>query len=116
MTLHIPSAAPIFALEASVQAATVTAIGAIIVALVGIALELLRRNHKQLGTVRDQVQNKHSTNLRDDVDKVLSGLDDVKTILRQHGSEIGGIREELRHERAERLDVERRLNDLTRDH
>ncbi|MEV4642780.1 DUF2746 domain-containing protein [Actinoplanes sp. NPDC049548] len=103
------------ALDATVQAATVTALGTIIVALVGIALELLRRNHKRLGTVRDQVQNNHDTNLRDDVDQVLTGLDDVKNMLHQHGRDIGGIREELRHERAERLDVERRLTDHLRD-
>jgi hypothetical protein len=104
------------ALDSSVQAAMVTAFGAVLVALVGVALELLRRNHKRLGAVRDQVQNNHPENLRDDVDRLLSGVDQILAgqqtqdlMLREHTRDINGLRTELRHERAERLDVERRL-------
>jgi hypothetical protein len=104
---------PTFALEAPVQAAIVTATGAVIVALIGIALEMLRRNHKRLGRVQEQVVNSHPTNLRDDVDRVLAGLERIERTQRQQGGDINGLREEIRHERAERLDVERRLNRLT---
>lgn len=104
------------ALEPSVQAAIVTAIGAVLVALVGIALELLRRNHKRLGKVTDQVENNHTSNLRDDVDQLLKGVDQLLAgqqsqdeLLREHTRDINGLRTEPRHERAERLDVERRL-------
>lgn len=110
------------ALEPSVQAAIVTAIGTILVALVGVALELLRRNHKRLGAVKDQVQNNHTENLRDDVDRLLSGVDQLLAgqehqdqVLREHTRDINGLRTELRHERVERLDVERRMDEIRRD-
>jgi hypothetical protein len=119
----------VLALEPSVQAAAVTALGAVFVALTGIVVELLRRQQKTIGAMkadaaatRDQVQNSHGTNLRDDVDKVLGGVDDLLAgqrrhdeLLRAHARDIGGLRQEIRHERAERLDVERRLNRLTND-
>ncbi|MEU8327301.1 DUF2746 domain-containing protein [Micromonospora sp. NPDC048839] len=108
-------------MEPPVQAAIVTACGTVSVALIGVVVELLRRQHKRLGEVkahaaaaRDQVQNSHTTNLRDDIDRVLAGLDQVIETQRQHGKDIGGLREELRTERIERIDVERRLdNHLT---
>jgi hypothetical protein len=112
-TAHGDPAPTIVALEASVQAAAVTAFGAILVALIGIALELLRRNNKRLGSVQQQVQNSHPTNLRADVDDVLAALERIERTQGQHGDEIGGLREEIRHERAERLDVERRIDRLT---
>ncbi|MEU4155688.1 DUF2746 domain-containing protein [Actinoplanes sp. NPDC026670] len=91
----------ILALEAPVQAAIVTTFGTIAVALIGIILELLRRNHKKLGAVKDQVQNSHSTNLRDDIDVVIA--------------ELRGLRTEVRQERSERFDYEQRTNErLTR--
>ncbi|GIF02236.1 hypothetical protein [Paractinoplanes rishiriensis] len=110
------------ALEPSVQAAVVTAIGAVLVALVGIVLELLRRNHKRLGKVTDQVENNHTSNLRDDVDQLLAGVDQLlagqqaqDSLLREHTRDINGLRADLRHERAERLDVERRVEEVRRD-
>lgn len=109
------------ALEPQVQAAAVTATGTISVALIGVLVEMLRRQHKKLSEVkdhaaaaRDQVQNSHKTNLRDDVDRVLRGLEDVKELIRTQGRDIAGLREEIRHERAERLDVERRFDDHVR--
>ena len=108
------------ALEPAVQSAAVTAIGAILVTLIGVVVELLRRSHKRLGVVTDQVQNSHPTNLRDDVDTLLHGVGQLldgqarhDELLREHAADIGGLRQELRHERAERLDVERRLDRLS---
>ncbi|MDH6462048.1 hypothetical protein M2302_002223 [Micromonospora sp. A200] len=102
------------ALEAPVQAAMVTAGGGVTVALVGVLVEILRRQHKRLGEVREHVANSHQTNLRDDVDQVLAGLDRVLEGQLRHSREIAGLREELRHERVERLEVERRLDDHVR--
>jgi len=103
--------------EPSVQVAIITGICTVLVALIGVAVELLRRQHKALGAVAHQVQNTHGTNLRDDVDTLLHGVDQLLNgqahhdeLLREHAADIGGLREELRHERAERLDVERRLD------
>ncbi|GGN40138.1 phosphoenolpyruvate-protein kinase (PTS system EI component) [Actinoplanes campanulatus] len=88
----------IAALEAPVQAAIVTAAGTVIVALLGLGLEFMRRSHKRIGEVREQVANSHKTNLRDDIDRVLDGID--------------GLRQEIRHERAERLALENRVDRL----
>lgn len=68
---------------------------------------------------REEVTNAHSTNLRDDLDTVLHGLDQLldgqahqDQALRQHGAEIAGLRAELLHERDERLTVEKRLDQI----
>lgn len=68
------------ALDPTVQAAGVVAFGSIIVALLGLLAEGMRRNHNALRAVkkdtrgtREQVENSHSTNLRDDID-TLTGL------------------------------------------
>ncbi|ONI83509.1 hypothetical protein ALI22I_34000 [Saccharothrix sp. ALI-22-I] len=93
-------------------------------AFLGIVAGLLKRQDKKLSEVKEhtaearkQVQNSHSTNLRDDLDKVISGLGQVLAgqarhdeALRQHGQEIGGLRRDLTHERAERLAVSERLD------
>jgi len=108
------------ALDPPVQAATVTAAATVMVALIGVMLEMMRRNHKKLGDVQQntkdavhQVQNSHSTNLRDDIDRVLQSLDRVELTQRLHGKDIGGLREEMRQERVERNDLERRVDRLT---
>lgn len=92
------------ALEPPVQAAIVTAGGTVTVALLGILVELLRRQSKRLSEVkdhaaaaRDQVQNSHKTNLRDDIDVVIT--------------ELRGLRSEVRQERLERFDYEQRTNE-----
>ena len=111
-------------LEPTVQVAIITGLSGLLAALI----EALRRQGKALGEVRDhaentrtQVENSHPTNLRDDVDQVLDRLDRVldgqarhDDALRQHGAEIGGLRRDLSHERAERLAVADRLDHLYR--
>lgn len=85
---------------------------------------LLKRQDRKLSEVKEntaearkQVQNSHSTNLRDDLDKVIAGLDRVLAgqarhdeALREHGQEISGLARDLSHERAERLAVSERLD------
>ncbi|AVO22508.1 hypothetical protein PBI_PAEDORE_25 [Streptomyces phage Paedore] len=106
------------------QVALVTAGGTVAVTLIGTLVELLRRQNNAINEVRenaqearDQVANTHSTNLRDDLDRVIDGLEAVLAgqarhdeALRQHGREIGGLRTDLAHERAERLAVAERLD------
>ncbi|MFD6636776.1 hypothetical protein ACFWDN_13275 [Micromonospora chalcea] len=106
-------------LEPTVQVALVT--GAF-----GLLLEVLRRQNNKLNEVkadtqaaRSQVQNSHATNLRDDLDKVINGLDRVidgqerhDEALRQQGQEIGGLRRDLAHERVERLSVAERVDKI----
>ncbi|MEU9057826.1 DUF2746 domain-containing protein [Streptomyces sp. NPDC048430] len=113
------------ALEPTVQVAAVTAGGTVLVTLIGIGAEFLRRQTRAINEVRehtqearDQVANTHSTNLRDDldsvmfrIDRVLAGQERHDTALRQQGTEIAGLRSDIAHERRERLAVAERLDD-----
>lgn len=103
------------ALDPTVQTAIVGGVFGLL------ALLLDRRRGRDIKAVaehasaaREQVQNSHSTNLRDDLDKVLDGIETLKQGQTQHSSEIGGLRADLRQERIERLDVARRLDDHTK--
>ncbi|MEV5136241.1 hypothetical protein AB0K71_15775 [Streptomyces syringium] len=104
-------------LEPSVQVAFVSAGGAVTVALVGVLVELVRRQGAALAEVRehtqearDQVSNDHATNLRDDLDRVIHGLDRVLDGQVRHTQDISALRSELAHERTERLAVAERLD------
>ncbi|GAA3082278.1 hypothetical protein GCM10020000_80330 [Streptomyces olivoverticillatus] len=66
------------------------------------------REHAQ--EARDQVSNTHSTNLRDDLDRVIQGLDRVLDGQAEHSRDITALRSDLAHERAERLAVAERLD------
>lgn len=76
-------------MDSSIVTSAITAAAAVVVAVVG---ERQRRQHRTTArTVRDvkeQVANSHSTNLRDDIDRVLDGIE--------------GIRDDIREERADR--------------
>lgn len=80
---------------------------ALLLAVFGFLGDLIRR---KLNTVkghteasREQVENSHTTNLRDDIDLILAGLTEVKTTLGDHSRELEGIRNDLRQERVERI-------------
>ncbi|UJD20960.1 hypothetical protein SEA_HARRYHOUDINI_32 [Mycobacterium phage HarryHoudini] len=60
-----------------------------------------RKQNKTLETVREHVANSHKTNLRDDIDD-LSRL--VREGFAETRRDIGGLREELRTERIERIE------------
>ncbi|UJD20870.1 minor tail protein [Mycobacterium phage Zimmer] len=73
-----------------------------------------RKHGKQIGEIKEQVSNDHSTNLRDDIDELvmavrqaISDVKDVKGDVRDVKSDIGGLREELRTERIERINGDR---------
>jgi hypothetical protein len=97
-------------------------------ALVGIFAEYVRRKLNAVSDTvtsaedhareaKEQVKNSHSTNLRDDMDRM---HDDVREALRlivehgeslkRHGSEIGGLRADIRQERQERLHLSQRVD------
>jgi hypothetical protein len=94
----------------STAAALISAASAVTVALIGALVELLRRQHRAIGEVRDQVSNTHETNLRDDLDRVITSLDRVLDGQAQHSRDIAALRDDLAHERAERLAVAERLD------
>lgn len=106
------------AMEPGVQVALVTAGGAVAVAVIGVLAEFMRRQSATLTEVRDQVSNTHDTNLRDDLDAVMHRIDRVidgqerhDEALGRHGRELSNLRDEIAHERRERLSVEERLDD-----
>ncbi|AOZ61271.1 minor tail protein [Mycobacterium phage DarthPhader] len=73
-----------------------------------------RKHGRQLGEIKNQVSNDHSTNLRDDIDELvaavrqaISDVKDVKTDVRDVKGDISGLREELRTERVERIEGDR---------
>lgn len=106
------------ALDPSVQVALVTAGGTLGVALIGVLVELARRQSNALSAVaedvsvaRDHVANTHSTNLRDDIDSLMHRIDQVIDAQETHGRELTALREDIAHERRERLAVAERLDD-----
>lgn len=106
------------AMDTSVQVSLITAGSTIGVALVGVLIELVRRQSNALSDVaenvqvaRDHVANTHSTNLRDDLDAVAYRIDRVLALQERHGEEIAALRSDIAHERRERLAVAERLDD-----
>ena len=104
-----------------VQVAIITTLGAVIVGLLGylgVAHAGLRRDAK---ATREQVQNSHSTNLRDDLDDVRRNLALVldsqqsnTALLRSHGYELGHLRRDIQQERSERERLDSRFDDVLR--
>lgn len=70
-----------------------------------VAVRQSRQNKSGIDATLDQVRNSHNTNLRDDIDEIArelrAGFNEVRTDLR-------GIRDELRQERVERIEGDRR--------
>lgn len=66
---------------------------------------------------REQVKNSHKTNLRDDMDALHADVREALRLLtehgadlKRHGSEIGGLRADIRQERQERLHLSQRVD------
>ncbi|MFY1688187.1 DUF2746 domain-containing protein [Plantactinospora sp. WMMB782] len=101
-------------IDPAVQVALVAAVATVGAAAIAAIPGLLQR--RQLREVKEQVANNHSTNLRDDVDRVIDGLNNATAALaqvlenqRRHDAEIAGVRQDLRIEREERLTLARRI-------
>lgn len=73
--------------DPTVQVSMIAAFASVIVALLGLLAEGMRRNHNALRAVkkdtrgtREQVENSHSTNLRDDIDVIVEKIERVAEI------------------------------------
>jgi hypothetical protein len=89
-----------------------TIIAAIIAATTGVATTVLTvHQRRNTHAIRAQVQNSHTTNLREDVDAVLAKLDAVIDGQRRNDAEISGLRADMRVERQERLALAARLQE-----
>lgn len=104
-------------LDPTVQAALVTSFGLIIVALLGLLAEAVRRTHNSLRSVkkdtrgtREQVENSHSTNLREDIDRLTSLVETSVDGQRQLMNRIDQLHEDATLERRERLAADQRID------
>lgn len=87
-----------------------TIIVAVIAAAASMATAYMARaQRRDVALVRTQVQNSHTTNLREDIDRVLDGLERVHTGQSRHDAEIAGIRRDIRDERRERMALAERI-------
>lgn len=64
-------------IDPTVQSAIVAAIAGVVVAAT--AAFANRGNHRRIDEVHEQVKNTHSTNLREDIDRMVSGLDRLES-------------------------------------
>jgi hypothetical protein len=85
-----------------VLVAIVTGLSGVLIALVGVI-------GKRLAQVNAQVSNSHGTNLRDDLDRVAKGVDQVIERQEEHSAELHGVRADLAAERRERAAVADRV-------
>ena len=113
-------------IDAQIIVAFITATGAGMVAF----MEKFRRDSKsqkeQIAALREDtaatryhVQNDHKTNLREDVDRVMEGVNRLiegqgrhDAMLATQSVAIQSIRDDLRVERIERINLERRVDDI----
>lgn len=91
--------------------------------LVGVLATLvvprLHAQKKELRAVREQVQNSHKTNLRDDIDRVIGLAESLvegqarhEGLLQLHGTALTNLRTDLAWERRERMDLSHRVDAL----
>jgi hypothetical protein len=81
-----------------------------------------RHQRRELVAVRDQVQNAHPTNLRDDIDAIRTNLGSLReevgdlrrNDLRGIREDINSLHNEVSAERAARADLEERVDMLSR--
>lgn len=98
-----------------------------VLSVIGIVVgEMLRRQHNALKAVREdtaaarvQTENTHSTNLRDDIDRVIGlaerlvdGQERHERDLRRHGDELANLTLDSAWLRREHMDLLRRVDRL----
>lgn len=66
----------------------------------------------ELAAIRHQVQNSHGTNLRNDLDVVIAGIQQIKTMQAEHGSQIADLRRDMGGVRVELRDVRRDMSSI----
>lgn len=100
--------------EPAVLVALITTLGTVLVALIAILADWARKrldvieHHAEAS--REQVQNSHTTNLREDIDRI---HDDVRAVLgmsERNTEAIASLASDLRQERIERLVVAQKVD------
>ena len=88
--------------DPTVLAAFIGGVFALVAALVSVMVPKLHRQGRDMKTIREQVQNSHGTNLRDD-------LDFVRDLVLGVHEELKDMRTDIAWERRERADLTRRV-------
>lgn len=100
------------ALPPDVLVAFITSGFGLVGVLAGVIVPLLVRQKRAMKEVKHQVSNSHKTNLRDDLDRAIHGIERVLTVLDQHGQQIADLRTDLAWERRERMDLAHRVTGI----
>ncbi|MBN7389285.1 MULTISPECIES: hypothetical protein [Mycobacteroides] len=104
------------------------------IGVAAVPLYFATRRHRNLGSkmtevkndvkaIREQTENDHESNMRVDIDKVLSGITRIEMRQNQQANElqevrkevrrdIGGLREEMRTERTERAEADKQTRQM----
>lgn len=93
-----------------VLVAIATGVMGIVGGFVAWVLKRIEDVHKNTTAAKDQVTNDHKTNLRDDIDGLVTASRDIRTVQEQQGRLIQSIHDDLAHERRERLALAGRLD------
>lgn len=100
--------------EPTVLVAIVTTVGAIALALIGLFVDWAKRKldliHDHAYASREQVQNSHTTNLREDMDRMHNDIRAVLIATDRNAEAIQAVAEDLRIERRERMAVAHRVD------
>lgn len=87
--------------------------------LVGILIPILIKQNRAIKSVqedsaaaREQVQNSHRSNLRDDLDMVMAGVHRIEQTLDNQATALNNMRIDLGWERRERMDLAHRVERL----
>lgn len=90
-------------------------IGLVLIVAAAVPSIFAHRNQRGINEVRDQVKNAHRTNLRDDVDRAVYGVERLAVEVRSLRTELADEENRRRDHVAElREEVHRRLDELHR--
>lgn len=89
-----------------IYVAIITGVLGVIGLVLAAVIPRLHRQGRALEVVREQVQNSHKTNLRDDLDVI---RDEMRAGFAKLGDVINGVAIDLAWERRERIDLAERL-------
>lgn len=99
-----------FPLATEVQVALIGAV----VSVIGILVEVIRRKVNEAAShaseAKEQVKNSHTTNLRDDLDKMHEDIKNVLELSRANADAVRDLGKDMRVEREERMALSHRLD------
>lgn len=97
--------------------AVVAALGGVVVAYLEHGRRQSKKTRADVKAAKYQVENDHSTNLREDLDEIAetarmtaAHVESLTREVRSLGKSVGGLRDDLRLEREERLVIEKRVD------